>query len=672
MLQKSKKLLREHKQEVMTLVFIIVLSVFTFVAAIVGHEFDHNVLAKQRVQTINAGFQDEIKSALEKTKLAASEKKIINHIAENNADGALGELANLAKKYNLTTMVAVNKDGVAIARTPSDRTGDFVFQTTPWGKEAARGREAVLVDQGRSYPLIINSAVPIINDEEVEGAVFGGYILNNEYSKKFKEKYLKTKEEVAFYSVKTGIYGTSFEDRDTEQLFKLLFNYGSDEIQSGGGGLIRGKHFKINGSIFHIGNTEIYDIDGNKVGGMFLVIPVHNETPFVASGIVGLFILILLILHVFKSHKNNRIRVLIITLAFLLTAGSILISAKSIRQFIYNVTFPSETVYNSTIKFNPDADIFSGMNPRNISIEIVTGGEGINVAQASISYDPSKVRIEEILTEKSFCDQEFFLEKNIDNEKGIVNIVCGSAKGFAGDTAILAELVIQPLRTGEVAIEFGEDTAVFAHDGLGTSVLRKSTNGYYQFTAPTYDNINKNNIVLFSYSHPNPSRWYNKKDIHVEWINFGNYKNFAYAFDKNPNTVPDGSLITNEENIRVAAESNGIYYFHLTPLSLNPLDNKTYHIRFMVDTTPPKIPEIKSSAYVVKEGEVVRFEFLSNGDNESGVQKNFYVQIDGGTIWLPVTSQLYILFSRGNHSISLRIFDNADNFSDAHAEIRVE
>ena len=158
--------------------------------------------------------------------------------------------------------------------------------------------------------------------------------------------------------------------------------------------------------------------------------------------------------------------------------------------------------------------------------------------------------------------------------------------------------------------------------------------------------------------------------MHIEWFNLGDYKNFAYALDQKPNTIPDGKQTTNKKNLDFTAQNDGIYYFHLTPL-VSGYTGATFSIKIMIDTTPPKIPEIKADTTTIKAGETVRLEFFSHGDNVSGLQKNFYISFDGG-VWIPTLPQLDIFFEAGKHTVSLRVFDNAGNFSDTSTAITVQ
>ena len=634
----------------------------------VTHEFEHKIIVNQRISVANQGISSDMQYALNETRVAAHDSAIRDSIINNDATRVATELSNFAKKYNLGTMVAVNSQGIALARVSSKSKGDLVFLTTPWGQEAAQGREVVMVGEGRNFPLIINSAVPIVNDDIILGAVFGGYILDNTYATEFKKKYLKPVEQVAFYSIKDGVYGTSFNDPAIERIFKSLFSVGSNAIQGEKVGRIAG-HFKIGNTIFHVVNARFADLTGPKVGGVFVLIPAHTNAPPTVAGLAGMIFLIFLSFHVRKKHKTKWIKIIILFVALFLTVGTVVASVWSVRGFLYRNP-PPYTIYNSTMELYPNSNIFSGLTQQKIDIQITTGGEEINAAQASIKYDPTQVQIEEIVMDNSFCDQQFIIEKTIDNKNGTATIVCGNAGGFLADRAILAELIMQPLRLGEATLQFTEDTSVLAYDGLGTNVLRTVTNGSYQFVNSFISSAD-NAVALFSQSHPNPTRWYNNKNVRITWINSEPYEDFAYSLDQNPNTVPDGKKISDKTSIDLRVESDGVYYFHLTSLKSSRV-KRTAHLKILIDTTPPILPEIQVSASEINIAEVLRLNFLSHGDATSGLQKNFYVQFDNG-LWLPTLPQMNIpFFETGGHSISLRVFDNAGNYSDTNSEIYVK
>ena len=649
--------------------FVLILPLFFFVVAGSSHLIIHATLVKKVMPAIEQDFKHEMEMALQQTTAAVNEHAIDNYIASNNQISASRILNDLGKKYDLTTMVAVNKEGVAMARIPSPRTGDYVFQTTPWGQLAAQGQTTVMVGEGRNFPLLINSAVPILKNGEVQGALFGGYLLDDHYAQNFQKKYLESGREIVFYSKTTGVYGASFQDPETQRLLKIYFSQGSDAVQQTTSGLL-GNHLRLGNTIFHVLNIKLANQNGD-VGGMIVLTPVSTGFNSVMAISPGILLSLLVIKIRQRKHKNNlRRTILAAVILFITVVGSTVALAWIINQRLYSLAQPTTPIYNSTIAFAPESDLLQLTSQQLISIKITTGGEAINAARAVVQFNPQALRVEDILLTNSFCGQEFALEKQIDNQNGLVTIACGKKNGFVGDQAVLADLLVQPLKVGITDLQFGIDTQVLANDGLGTNVLRTVTNGSYQIITFIPEG-QKDRVELFSYSHPNQTRWYNKKDIHINWIRPAGYTEYLYALDQNTNTAPTRVLSTAQTSIDLTADKDGVYYFHIMPRK-SDRDGQVSHYKIMIDTTPPAAPEIKSSATTVRTGELVRFEFFNHGDNASGVQKNFYVQFDGGA-WLPTLPQLYIPFGRnGKHTVNLRIFDNAGNFKDTSTVITAQ
>lgn len=668
---KIRNRIQKHKQEYILGLVILILPFLVFAIAIIAHSQSHQSVVKKSLPAVEQSFSQEMQTALEKTKQAVAEKTIDKYIASNDLTATADILRELAKKYGLTTMVAVNKEGAALARVPSPRKGDYVFQTTPWGRRAAMGEAVVTVGEGRNFPLIINSAVPITDNATVKGALFGGFILDNDYAQSFQRKYLKSGEYIAFYSKKSGIYGMSFEDSEVQRLLKIYVSEGSDTIQQRQLGRLEG-HYRIGGKIYHAVNVKLSGLE-EDVGGIILFVPVNpllTNFLILLVSLVLLGLLILLIVWIYQSHKLDLFRyATAIGVLIFIAVGSLVAYAWLINRSLNNIKNPPYVIYNSTMEFVPEADLFQLNLPQRVAIQITSGGEVVNAAQASIKFDPLFIRVEDVFFTNSFCDPGFVIEKDIDNEKGSVTIACGKLSGLVFDKTVLAELFIQPLRPGKTELQFLEGTQVLAHDGLGTDVLRKTTNASYRVVLPN-SRDHDSDLLLFSYSHPNETSWYNKREIHIDWVESNGYKEFAYAFDQTPNTKPE-NLKTDGHSIDLTAEHDGIYYFHLAPLVADRIGPVSDY-KILVDTTPPKAPIIKASANTVRPGELVRFEFMNQGEDMSGLQKNFYVKFDGG-IWLPTLPQLYVPFDqKGNQTITLRVFDNAGNFSDAQTQINVK
>jgi hypothetical protein len=324
------------------------------------------------------------------------------------------------------------------------------------------------------------------------------------------------------------------------------------------------------------------------------------------------------------------------------------------------------TIYNSTIALRPGANLIEEGVEQRIAIEVATGGEAINAGRADITYDPTRVEVLEIATDRSFCDKQFVLEKSIDPTAGLATISCGvRTPGFTG-TGLLAELIVKPLLPGTFSLTFGKETSILANDGLGTNVLRVMTDGSYVVLPANFSASSDSMPALYSLTHPNTTRWYQKKLIRFAWSPTPDHI-FEYALNKERDYTFSGKeKIIAANAIALETPGDGVYYFHLRRRDEGPV--ASYAVK--IDTTPPTDVVIKASDTHPLRGDVVRFEFEAT-DTMSGLQGDYYVSLDGG-LFLPVQQTLSMPFlDAGMHTLTVRVFDKANNFAEATTSILV-
>ena len=623
-----------------------------------------NRMHRHRIEDVRTVMNQEIEKTLEQVR-AVHDANAISPIlpAEDPArlDASLKELSGT---FRLPLLGVANQDGVMLSRTGSPRRGDYVFQTTPYGRRVAKGDSSVSVEAVRNYPLAIMAGVPIKEDDVLVGGFFGGHALDDAYAQAFRERYLRGDEQILFYARMSGLYGTSVNDQGLRDLLYSHLSRGSEWIQKPTLGIYPSR-LRVLGVDYRVGNIPLTSLE-QDAGGILVLFPVKKFRPMLAVGL-GLVFLLLLIVHVKRRHVSYR-------WSYSLFGGFFIFISLATGGLVYQHFFraptvvlgPSPfTVYNSTMTLSPDSDVFDVTKQQRIAIRVDSGGEAINAIQASIHYDPERMEVDDILFENSVCDPELVFERKNASEQGIVTVACGAFEGFSGTRAILAELLFQPKRAGPLELHFVTGTQVLADDGLGTNVLRSVTNGHYQVAE--YSSSSKP-LLVFSATHPNQARWYNRASVHLNWTTPTGSAAVAFGFDQQPETVPDGTQVTGDSNAIIPAREDGIHFFHLKTL---PGQERLAHMRVMIDTTPPKPPVIQASATEVKKGEIVRFSFRGE-DAMSGIQKNFYVSIDGG-LWLPSLPSLYIPFlESGLHEVKVRVFDQAENYRDASITIRVK
>jgi hypothetical protein len=660
-----------------SLIFVFFLVLFFFI-----YPFADNLVYQLSIKSaadksllLQNSLQIESQQALSEAKDIVAGGDITALIKNNDSSYLLALLDKEARKRGLTFLAAVNKDGINLASIPiSSNYGDYVFQTTAWGRAVAKGKEMAAIGAGNIFPLILVGAEPIMENSFVQGAVFAGYLINDKYATKFKSKYLSDGYQVLFYSKKDGVLGDSFSDQPTRNFLSAYFNVGSDWIQNG----LSGKIVQINGENYYVENYIFPDpekIDGGP-GGALIFLPYTAAYWYIIdSSVLFLIFLLLTFLVYFHWHRGGH-RKLIITVIIIL--GLIIFSSTLYYSYLTSakevtiIKSPPYTIYNSTIKLEPDNDVIDKSAEQHIAIQVTTGGEAINAVQAEINYDPDKIKVVNIITANSFCSPDLFVEKNIDNIKGVVNIVCGiPSPGFTGPGGTIAELLVQPLQEGNFSFNFGTSTQVLANDGLGTNVLRQAVGGSYlveNFLNSGKTATSSPDILLFSPTNPNSNRWYNSRAIDIFWVPLSGY-DYYYLLDNSTSTVPSGDFSTKESEVNLSVKKDGIYYFHVIAVK-NGVAGPAKNYKIMIDDTPPPQPVILASETKVGVGNLVRFKF-SGSDDISGLQKYFYVKIDN-SILFPSGPELDIPFLEpGRHYLTLRVFDNAGNYSETTKEIDV-
>lgn len=113
-----------------------------------------------------------------------------------------------------------------------------------------------------------------------------------------------------------------------------------------------------------------------------------------------------------------------------------------------------------------------------MKIEITGIKTPINALQADLSFDPTKLEIEDISTDGSFAD--IFIQKELNNEVGYARLTGGLPNpGFFGEKGVFGIAFFKSKNPGIVKIEFLPTSMILANDGRGTNVLKDLTSVSY-------------------------------------------------------------------------------------------------------------------------------------------------------------------------------------------------
>ncbi len=639
-----------------------------------------NFVAERQDRMLFSYLDEEGKAISQKIFSFSQRSDLRESLQKKDASSTIAILNAEKDISGLTAYTVADAHGIAISRAPINTSvGDNIFLTLPVGRAALNGETSAVYGPGRNFSLTMGVGSLIKdNDGDLLGAVFGGYWFDNKYAQIFKERYLNDfrHREVIFYSREEGVTGDSLEDISLRNQMRAYVTHASTLIQEGRSGdllNIKGKDYVITNHLL-TGEGDIY-------GGVLLLTQVPL-TLFLRSMLVSALITLLFFISLLFLEKITIPQLLrfkkrtLYYFLFILTSIVFISVWTGIYSYGKASTMrldkPEFTIYNSTMKVRPGAGVYAVGQQQQMSVVVYSGGEKIGAIEARLHFDPAVLRIDTLNFDRSICSPDMILEKSFDNTRGTLSIACAVSEQIFSDVrGILADVTFIPVVTGNAAFIFDENTHVFAADGLATDVLRTVTSGAYRvFDEKDISGFfsSKSIVIPYSLTHENSTKWYPSRTIVVSWPKIPG-ASYEYEISQDPSPTIANPQMTFLGSVSLLASTDGIFYFKVAPKKEGVTGLPTI-LQIKVDTTPPEKPTIQASNLSIKKNDIVRFQ-LSSEDAASGMQKNFYVRVDG-SLWLPTFSNIYMPFTEtGTHVVSVRVFDNAENYSESQVTIKV-
>lgn len=632
--------------------------------------FEHNVIKQLRgvSEALDRGLEEDAVYLLETARELDAAQTFDRYIESRDIANLLSAVVAERDRRNLDGLLITDDDGIVLTRSKAvQQRGDFIYHTTVWGRALAEGNEVLSAEKGVAHPLDVLGAVPMERSGAHFGSIVAAYIIDDSYTKRLKNKYLPRGTEIAFSMDEEGIIGHSFENANYGRILSFYFNEGSDVLRS------TSTIYRVtfNGDDYYVRNSFVYGSEG-VVANALVFVPAHGKVKAAAYAVAVAIGFIVLFFALVPYLRFGRPVLFLFCLIGTTTVFAVTyyISLEYSKANTLRLSQPTFAIYNSTMELDPPVAALNRQFEHRVGIRIISGGEAINAVEARLRFDPTVVRIVDIDFSRSLCNNNLIIERKIDNDAGNVAIVCGLPNpGFLERTGIVADLVLQPLSAGRLALAFEEETKVLANDGLGTQVLRYATNGSYIVVNEIIQSDGTGtNFLIFSPTHTNSERWYSSRTIMFTWTNQPG-DHFRYTLtdsSADPSFVGADQVVSN--NLAIDVPSDGMFYFHLE--QENEDERRVTFHKVQIDRSPPEPPQIRVSNEEPRTGELVRFEFTSV-DKLSGLQKNFYIKLDDG-IFLPVGGTFTTAFlDPGEHTVTVRAFDKANNFSESTVTIRV-
>src|SRR3989344_4292097 len=180
-------------------------------------------------EAIIAGLQAENQRLLVSSREIAESGVLNRYIKDRNLIDLFAILTDEKARRGVGDMVVTDAEGIVLSRTQVPaRRGDFVFETTDWGKALAAGETVSAVMEGRAWPLVLMGGTRIEENGKLVGTILSSEIVTDGLVRNLANKYLINQAQVALYARKSGVVGSSFEPESQARLVTAYFNVGSD------------------------------------------------------------------------------------------------------------------------------------------------------------------------------------------------------------------------------------------------------------------------------------------------------------------------------------------------------------------------------------------------------------------------------------------------------------
>ncbi|KKS34955.1 MAG: hypothetical protein UU98_C0044G0011 [Parcubacteria group bacterium GW2011_GWD2_42_14] len=622
----------------------------------------------ENVELLEKGLRsDELYLLAQSQELNASET-FDRHLQS----GELAELLSSAiaekDRRKLDGLLITDANGVVVTRTKAvQQRGDYILHSTSWGREVLNGNEVASIEAGVAFPLVVQGVVPMERNSKLFGSIVSSYVVDDAYAIRSQQQWMPRDTHIAFHVPGKGVIADSFINDEYSTLLAFYFTEGMNDLGTTtirvviGGDQYLVQSVTLKGSTDSPGHVLIFFPSKS----FFYQIAIASATALLVLGVIVLLTLLL-------QKKKNMLLFGWVSI-FLCAVVCVFVYIGSGNYFAKNaiiLSLPHYTIYNSTLELDPPSATLSQQFEYRVGIKLLSGGEAINAAEILLAYDPQKIQVIEIDFSRSFCNQSLILQRDIDNNAGLVHIVCGiPGTGFSERSGIVADLFLQPTEDGLFTLKFAPETKVLASDGLGTEVLRYAVDGSYVIAKQLGpEETVSGQTLVFSPTHQNQERWYSKRETVFTWTQ-RNDSTYRYSFD---NSIEDGFTSATSikgDTLQVAVLTDGIHYFTLESRSDAGVQRVNYKVK--IDSQSPIPPTVNVSTNKPHVGELVRFEFMGS-DALSGLQSNFYIKFDDGIFFPFGNSFVTAFYESGKHTVTVRTYDLANNFSDTVVPIVVQ
>ncbi|HAM89013.1 MAG: hypothetical protein US83_C0002G0113 [Candidatus Falkowbacteria bacterium GW2011_GWC2_38_22] len=342
------------------------------------------------------------------------------------------------------------------------------------------------------------------------------------------------------------------------------------------------------------------------------------------------------------------------------------------------VSRPAEAA-GASLYLSPSSGTYVIGGSFTISVKVNSGGEGINAAEGSISYDKDLLDATGVSSAGSIFP--FWTTQPVISG-GSVRFGGGlPPPAYTGSSGHIVKITFKAKKAGQAAVRFTSG-AVLANDGKGTNILASMGSANYTVSpkvdAPKQDPTDKkpgvdtpkddvkieadyNKPEIKSITHPDQNIWYKANKAKFEWNMPAGVSGVSIAFNQeaasDPGSESDG-LFSEKEFPEI---KDGVWYLHL-----KFKDSKKWgtiaRYKIMVDTEAPREFSIELVPAEIGEWPILRFE---TSDEKSGMDHYEIIQDDlnNKPEQLTVDKKEYQVsgLGAGEHNVIVKAVDKVGN-----------
>lgn len=336
------------------------------------------------------------------------------------------------------------------------------------------------------------------------------------------------------------------------------------------------------------------------------------------------------------------------------------------------------------LSFNPPSGTIGVGKTLTVTIAVESQAP-FNSANALITVDKNMLTIDSV--SKASSAFSFWPEEpTISNVNGTLSFGGGGTAGLVGKKTILT-ITLKGVKEGKSDVVFTTGS-VLANDGKGTDILSTKIVANYTVSAsatkdPPPPTIGLPDTGLLgpkpeapdvtSTSHPDESIFYNIAKARFLWELPPDVLIVRMDLDKNPKTDPKTSYDPAINEKEFDQLTDGVMYFHLkyqNDAGWGPITHK----KIMIDKTPPPPFTLEVTVPASTTGAILKF---SATDTLSGIDRYEVVVDAGDEIKIALNAikdNTYTLSgqSPGEHTLTLKAFDKAGNYTPAEGKFKIE